>query len=92
MEMMIQLEGPIVESFYDMSLLSWAKKSGIPLPLIRGPFSPALDFKFGAENPSIKCTSWSQTNSRAIPHSSLQTLQPHRVKMALQDFGKHQRS
>ncbi|RDX54088.1 hypothetical protein OH76DRAFT_1062134 [Lentinus brumalis] len=52
-EMMIQLEGPIVESFYDMSLISWAKASTIPLPLISGPFAPEQDFKFGPENSTL---------------------------------------
>lgn len=89
---MIHLEGPIVESFYDMSLLSWAKKSDIPLPLIRGPFSPASDLKFGAENLSVKCASRSRTNCRPIPHGPLQTLQYRRIKVVLQDFGKRQRN
>ncbi|EIN06967.1 hypothetical protein PUNSTDRAFT_135667 [Punctularia strigosozonata HHB-11173 SS5] len=53
-EMMAQFEGPIVESFYDMSLISWAKASSVPLPLISGPFAPATDFKFGRENPAVE--------------------------------------
>ena len=89
---MIQLEGPIVESFYDMSLLSWAKKSNVPLPLIKGPFAPASDFKFGEENAALKCAPQSRTDPRTIPHSALQMLQYHLVKGALQDLGKHQRS
>ena len=89
---MIQLEGPIVESFYDMSLLSWAKKSSVPLPLIKGPFAPASDFKFGEDNPSLKCAPQSRPNPRTIPHSALQILQYHLVKEALQGLGKHQRS
>jgi hypothetical protein len=54
-EMMTQIEGPIVESFYDMSLISWAKASAVPLPLISGPFAPSTEFKFGRENPSVEC-------------------------------------
>jgi hypothetical protein len=76
MEMMIQLEGPIVESFYDMSLLSWAKKSDVPLPLIRGPFTPASGFKFGAENSSIKCASLYRTGSCTVPHSPFRCYNP----------------
>ena len=90
--MMIQLEGPIVESFYDMSLLSWAKKSDIPLPLIKGPFAPASDFKFGAENASLKCAPRSRTNPRTIPDNALQILPYHLVKEVLQDLGKHQKN
>jgi phosphatidylserine/phosphatidylglycerophosphate/cardiolipin synthase-like enzyme len=32
MEMMIHLEGPIVDSFYDMALISWHKQLDPPLP------------------------------------------------------------
>ncbi|KAI1096053.1 IQ calmodulin-binding motif protein [Rostrohypoxylon terebratum] len=37
MEMMVQLEGPIVDSMYDMALLSWHKKLEPPLPLLNSP-------------------------------------------------------
>ncbi|XDG06699.1 hypothetical protein ABKA04_006314 [Annulohypoxylon sp. FPYF3050] len=37
MEMMVQLEGPIVDSMYDMALLSWHKKLEPPLPLLNYP-------------------------------------------------------
>lgn len=33
-EMMIQLEGAIVDSFYDMALISWHKELKPPLPCI----------------------------------------------------------
>lgn len=32
LEMMTHLEGPIVDSFYDMSLISWSKEMQPPLP------------------------------------------------------------
>lgn len=37
MEMMTHLEGPIVDSLYDMALLSWAKKLEPPLPSHNSP-------------------------------------------------------
>ncbi|KAK3318867.1 hypothetical protein B0H66DRAFT_582359 [Apodospora peruviana] len=37
LEMMIHLEGPIVDSFYDMALLSWNKKLEPPLPSYNSP-------------------------------------------------------
>ncbi|ORY65156.1 uncharacterized protein BCR38DRAFT_192318 [Pseudomassariella vexata] len=37
MEMMVQIEGPIVDSMYDMALLSWHKKSDPPFPSARFP-------------------------------------------------------
>lgn len=36
-EMMTQLEGPIVDSFYDMALISWHNALKPPLPLLKGP-------------------------------------------------------
>lgn len=36
-EMMIHLEGPIVDSMYDMALISWDKKLDPPLPSINSP-------------------------------------------------------
>jgi hypothetical protein len=36
-EMMVQLEGPIVDSLYDMALLSWHKKLDPPLPCLKSP-------------------------------------------------------
>jgi hypothetical protein len=37
LEQMIHLEGPIVESFYDMSLLSWGEPLDPPLPFLVNP-------------------------------------------------------
>lgn len=37
MEMMIHLEGPIVDSLYDMALISWNKKLEPPLPSANSP-------------------------------------------------------
>ena len=37
MEMLIQLEGPIVDSLYDMALISWSKKLEPPLPSHNSP-------------------------------------------------------
>ncbi|KAG9238503.1 hypothetical protein BJ875DRAFT_40619 [Amylocarpus encephaloides] len=37
MEMMIHLEGPIVDSLYDMALISWSKKLEPPLPSHNSP-------------------------------------------------------
>jgi phosphatidylserine/phosphatidylglycerophosphate/cardiolipin synthase-like enzyme len=37
LEMNIHLEGPIVDAFYDMALLSWAEKMDPPLPLLVNP-------------------------------------------------------
>jgi phosphatidylserine/phosphatidylglycerophosphate/cardiolipin synthase-like enzyme len=45
--MMVRVEGPIVDSFYDMFLISWNIALEPPLPMLE---SPARD----AEPPSLK--------------------------------------
>ena len=37
LEMNLHLEGPIVDAFYDMALLSWAETMDPPLPLLVNP-------------------------------------------------------
>lgn len=37
LEMMVHLEGPIVDSFYDMALVSWHNELKPPLPLLNHP-------------------------------------------------------
>ncbi|CAJ2512434.1 Uu.00g054490.m01.CDS01 [Anthostomella pinea] len=41
MEMMVQVEGAIVDSLYDMALLSWHKKMDPPLPCLNSPAASA---------------------------------------------------
>lgn len=55
MEMMIQLEGPVVESFYDMALRSWAIAINPPLPLLTMPPTYPDAYKFKQENEDMKC-------------------------------------
>ncbi|KAH9003737.1 hypothetical protein EDB86DRAFT_2889505 [Lactarius hatsudake] len=53
-EMMIQLEGPVVESFYDMALMSWANAMNPPLPLLAmRPASPSM-YRFKQDNEDMK--------------------------------------
>lgn len=56
MEMMVHLEGPIVESFYDMALVSWANAMNPPLPLITEPPNyDGVQYKFQKDNEHLKC-------------------------------------
>ncbi|EGN98553.1 hypothetical protein SERLA73DRAFT_183614 [Serpula lacrymans var. lacrymans S7.3] len=51
-EMMVHLEGPIVDSMYDVALLSWFKAMTPPLPLLPTPnWKPEEGYKFGIDNP-----------------------------------------
>ncbi|KAG4223586.1 hypothetical protein PC116_g27951 [Phytophthora cactorum] len=46
LEMMVQVEGPIVDSLYDMALLSWHKKLEPPLPCLNSPAAESGNMSF----------------------------------------------
>ncbi|KAI9507309.1 hypothetical protein F5148DRAFT_1299783, partial [Russula earlei] len=53
-EMMVQLEGPVVDSIYDMALLSWSNAMKPPLPLHAiSPIYPHV-YKFHEDNESLR--------------------------------------
>lgn len=54
-EMMIHLEGPIVDSFYDMALFSWSNALDPQLPLLKNPLIQRNDYTFGHDNEHLKC-------------------------------------
>lgn len=54
-EMMVQLEGSIVESIYDMALLSWSNAMNPPLPLLSKPPTYPDIYKFQQDNEDLKC-------------------------------------
>jgi phosphatidylserine/phosphatidylglycerophosphate/cardiolipin synthase-like enzyme len=49
-EMMIHLEGPIVDSMYDMALISWDKKLDPPLPSLNSPAAQGGLATFGEKS------------------------------------------
>lgn len=54
-EMMVQLEGPVVDSIYDMALLSWSNAMDPTLPLLsKSPTYPAI-YRFQKDNGDLKC-------------------------------------
>jgi len=57
MEMMVQLEGPVVDSIYDVALLSWSNAMNPPLPLLsKSPLATRHHvYKFYKDNESLKC-------------------------------------
>ncbi|EMD40285.1 hypothetical protein CERSUDRAFT_90999 [Gelatoporia subvermispora B] len=55
MEMMMHLEGPVVDGLYDMALISWAKAMHPPLPLLGKPHEVEDGYKFGVDNPWMTC-------------------------------------
>lgn len=48
--MMTHVEGPIVDSFYDMALLSWHENLDPPLPLLAAPHQQGGSYQFGLDN------------------------------------------
>lgn len=50
MEMMIHIEGKIVQSFYDMALYSWSGPMTPALPLLKPEYTPTTTFQFGLDN------------------------------------------
>ncbi|KAI1381825.1 IQ calmodulin-binding motif protein [Hypoxylon crocopeplum] len=53
LEMMVQVEGPIVDSLYDMALLSWHKKLEPPLPNLNSPAAKTGSGSFDASHAAI---------------------------------------
>lgn len=50
-EMMVHLEGPIVDSLYDTALISWFMPMHPPLPLLSSRYRPPEGgYKFGIDN------------------------------------------
>ena len=56
-EMMIHLEGPIVDSLYDVALMSWSLSMNPPLPLTSARKERLNGFKFNEDNRHLKCMS-----------------------------------
>jgi phosphatidylserine/phosphatidylglycerophosphate/cardiolipin synthase-like enzyme len=54
-EMMVQLEGPVVDGIYDMALLSWSNAMNPPPPLLSNlPTYPDV-YKFQRDNEDLRC-------------------------------------
>lgn len=51
LEMMVRVEGPIVDSLYDSALVSWSRLLGEPLPLLTSPASSTLAWELSASEP-----------------------------------------
>ncbi|KAF8515685.1 hypothetical protein BU17DRAFT_76795 [Hysterangium stoloniferum] len=75
-EMMTHIEGPIVDAFYDMSLLSWSEALQPPLPLINGRLPDNESYKFGEENLYINDAGIQHTKPSAGPEAA-EGFHPH---------------
>jgi len=62
-EMMVHLEGPIVDSLYDTALISWFRHMHPPLPLLGSRYRPPEGgYKFGLDNEYA--TTWNLDGSK----------------------------
>ncbi|KAF7986433.1 hypothetical protein HWV62_31183 [Athelia sp. TMB] len=52
-EMMVHVEGPIIEAFYDICLLSWGNALRPPLPLLANPSAPPPEYRFQDDHAHI---------------------------------------
>jgi hypothetical protein len=73
-EMMTQIEGPIVQAFYDCALISWNEKLTPPLPLLGKEPAPAEDYLFGKDHAHI-----ASLDLDASAESAVKTLADHKV-------------
>ncbi|EAW14197.1 MmgE/PrpD family protein [Aspergillus clavatus NRRL 1] len=51
LEMLVRVEGPIVDSFYDTALISWGKTLDPPLPMLSSPAADAAIPSFSSQQP-----------------------------------------
>jgi phosphatidylserine/phosphatidylglycerophosphate/cardiolipin synthase-like enzyme len=54
-EMMVQIEGPVVDSIYDMALVSWSNAMNPPLPLLAKSITYPDVYIFQQDNEDLKC-------------------------------------
>ncbi|CAK7222618.1 hypothetical protein SCUCBS95973_004904 [Sporothrix curviconia] len=77
LEMMVHYEGPIVDSFYDMALLSWHKKMEPPLPSYNSPAAAGgLSADGAANNGSTAPPNSCLSNVEAAAPTAAQAQQP----------------
>ena len=81
LEMMTHIEGPIVDSFYDMSLCSWSKELKPPLPCLSTPAAqgglPNYEQRSQGQTSTPMNIPGGNTGTRAEGTSSSSGLHPH---------------
>ena len=81
LEMMTHIEGPIVDSFYDMSLCSWSKELTPPLPCLGTPAAqaglPSYERRIQGQTSTSTNTPNTSTGARVQGTDSSGELHPH---------------
>ena len=84
---MTHLEGPIVQSLYDMSLLSWGLALKPQMPLLGNHIASPESYAFGKDNKYISSKNLDGLGAYAI-QASLQAEPPSQIKFRrLKIFG-----
>ncbi|KAI3342780.1 hypothetical protein F4824DRAFT_443229 [Ustulina deusta] len=87
LEMMVQVEGPIVDSLYDMAMISWHKKLDPPLPSLCSPAVNATDrASFAANHTDIFSSTGSiKGHSAIVDPSKMPLRKPYGVEATTVD-------
>ncbi|KAK2796477.1 hypothetical protein FQN51_009366 [Onygenales sp. PD_10] len=80
LEMMVRLEGPIVDSFYDMAIISWNIKLKPMLPMITSPaaaekppsFADHAVKRISEKNPNLNQGSSNESNGREVSRAPVE--------------------
>jgi phosphatidylserine/phosphatidylglycerophosphate/cardiolipin synthase-like enzyme len=65
-EMMVQLEGPVVDGIYDMALLSWSNAMNPPPPLLSKLQTYPDVYKFQRDNEDLRCALFSSESQAPV--------------------------
>ncbi|KAI0872686.1 phospholipase D/nuclease [Hypoxylon argillaceum] len=89
LEMMVQVEGPIVDSLYDMAMISWHKKLDPPLPCLHSPATGAADpVSFNANYANIFSAAGSiNGHSVVVDPAKMPSREPYGVEAAAGNNG-----
>ncbi|KAI0416883.1 hypothetical protein F5X98DRAFT_364108 [Xylaria grammica] len=86
LEMMVQVEGPIVNSLYDVAMISWHKKLEPPLPSLCSPVNVTDWTSFGANYADIFSSTGSiKGHSAVVDPSKMPLRKPYGVEAIIVD-------
>ncbi|KAI8949054.1 phospholipase D/nuclease [Xylaria longipes] len=88
LEMMVQVEGPIVDSLYDVAMISWHKKLDPPMPCLHSPVVSATEPpSFGASHANIFSSTGSiEGHSAVVDPTKMSPRKPYGIEAATVDY------
>ncbi|KAI1757348.1 phospholipase D/nuclease [Xylaria castorea] len=90
-EMMVQVEGPIVDSLYDVAMISWHKKLDPPMPCLHSPAASATEStSFGASHTKLFSSTGSiEGHSAVVDPAKMSPRNPYGVEASAVDHGQN---